>query len=504
MITVYYDVTRLLHRSKFPTPTGIDRVDINYANYFFCSDEYEFIPVFHEKGVFFFVAEEFVVSLYAKWILNEETNINFEQLLIKYLRKVANTSDSPRCFDIGLTDKIKKQRKDVKAFYINTSHHGVGNREAYHAFRVLGNCRIVFYLHDIIPIDWPEYVKVGDDINHAKRVTAMAEMADFILVNSEYTKNRFLAFCDDNELRKPSVYVLFIGIEEKFLNFSTLKQETGVIGEVKTPYFVYVSTIEPRKNHLLLLHIWRQQFLLGNKKFPKLIIIGKRGWNNQNIIDILDRSSFVKESVIELSGLSDSQMVSIIKGARALLYPSFVEGWGMPIVECIAMGVPVVCSDIPAHRESGQGQVVYIDPVDGKEWLEWINKLATSDIERNDLIKKYANYKMPTWHGHFFELRKILISDRSIVVSARSINRREIIEKYSVLDKKIDAVTNVYKDDSELGFFARIMFNLLFKNTEPDRRGRLIRKFKTNPIAYLKDSKIKILRQIGNYIEQQE
>ncbi|EDU8978151.1 glycosyltransferase family 4 protein, partial [Salmonella enterica subsp. enterica] len=81
------------------------------------------------------------------------------------------------------------------------------------------------------------------------------------------------------------------------------------------------------------------------------MILGKRGWNVDGVVDFLERSPSIQPYIIELSGVSDKQLVDILKGAKAMLFPSFVEGWGMPLVEALALGLPVVCSDIPAFHE---------------------------------------------------------------------------------------------------------------------------------------------------------
>ncbi|EET2715203.1 glycosyltransferase family 4 protein, partial [Escherichia coli] len=270
-----------------------------------------------------------------------------------------------------------------KSYYINTSHHGVGHADAYYVFKTLGKLRIIFYLHDIIPIDYPEYVRIGDDKNHEKRVSAMANFSDAILVNSNYTKNRFLSFCDKKQYRHPPVHISYIGVEDSFVRLlqKSNTSETGI--KISKNYFVTVSTIEPRKNHLMLLQIWREMIEHKVENIPQLIILGKRGWNVDNVLDFLERSPSLKSYVIELSGVSDKQLVDILRNAKGMLFPSFVEGWGMPLVEALAMKIPVICSDIEAFRESGQMLAKYISPIDAKCWQNEIIKISNNSDYRN-------------------------------------------------------------------------------------------------------------------------
>jgi glycosyltransferase involved in cell wall biosynthesis len=84
---------------------------------------------------------------------------------------------------------------------------------------------------------------------------------------------------------------------------------------------------------------------------------------------MLDKCSLIKDFVIEIDGLSTPALRQILSGARALLMPSFAEGFGIPIIEALAVGTPVIASDLAAHREVGATSVTYLSPIDGIGWL---------------------------------------------------------------------------------------------------------------------------------------
>ena len=102
------------------------------------------------------------------------------------------------------------------------------------------------------------------------------------------------------------------------------------------PYFVYVSTIEARKNHLLLLNLWRRLGGEFGDRAPLLVLVGQRGWETENVVDMLERCPALRGLVIEHNTLPDAAMVPLLKGARAVLLPSFAEGFGFPVVEATA------------------------------------------------------------------------------------------------------------------------------------------------------------------------
>ncbi|EIH2840141.1 hypothetical protein CP666_004723, partial [Escherichia coli] len=197
MDVVYYDITRLLARHSAPTPTGIDRVDIRYANHYL-QQKVEQRFVYQKNATFYYLSKKksskLINLLYDKWITNNareqnehvlsniynttignKENTKIQSKKIQYIQKITPslTKGQFNAVDGYLMDILVKDR-DKKSYYINTSHHGVGHADAYYVFKTLGKLRIIFYLHDIIPIDYPEYVRIGDDKNHEKRVSAMA------------------------------------------------------------------------------------------------------------------------------------------------------------------------------------------------------------------------------------------------------------------------------------------------------------------------------------------
>ena len=163
------------------------------------------------------------------------------------------------------------------------------------------------------------------------------------------------------------------------------------------PAFVVLGTIEPRKNHLLLLNIWRQfaeELPPGN--IPQLHIVGRRGWENENIVDILDRAPFMGRHVFERGFLPDGDLRDLLTGARALLFPSFAEGFGFPLAEACQLGVPAICSDLPVYREFIDTGPIYLDPLDGPGW-----KNAIITLSKRAKHDKTTQRQLPAWRDHF-------------------------------------------------------------------------------------------------------
>ncbi len=94
-------------------------------------------------------------------------------------------------------------------------------------------------------------------------------------------------------------------------------------------------------------------------------------------------------------------MQALIAGARGMLLPSFAEGYGMPVAEALALGVPVVCSDLPALHEAGGDVPLFLDPLDGPAWQRTIDDLARDDSPlRHAQAARRAGWRAPTWSEH--------------------------------------------------------------------------------------------------------
>ncbi len=163
-----------------------------------------------------------------------------------------------------------------------------------------------------------------------------------------------------------------------------------------------LGTIEPRKNHWFMLHLWRQLTEKSGTATPKLVVIGRRGWECENVVDMLDRCNSLRHTVVEENNCSDEKLDQWLQHARALLFPSFVEGYGMPLAEALAARVPVIASDLPVFREIAADIPDYLDPLDGPGWISHIESYSRDDsADRNAQLDRIQRFREPTWAEHF-------------------------------------------------------------------------------------------------------
>jgi len=318
--------------------------------------------------------------------------------------------DSERCFDLllgarpGGAPAILRSWVNAMArgwwrngvdghLLFNTGHVGL-EQPWYAAGLRKSGARLVCVVHDLIPITHPEYCRPGRRERHIERMRNVARFASGVIVNSHHTMRTLETFCRKSGLQLPRTVVAPLG--------TNLPAQAPDRASEKEPYFVMLGNIEPRKNHWMLLQLWRRLVDQRGAAAPRLVVIGQRAWECENVVDLLDRCEQLNCFVVEHAGCGDDELVNTLRHARALLYPSFAEGFGLPIAEALSLGVPVIASDLCVFREFAGDVPDYADPLDGRHWLELIEEYMRPDSAlRAAQIARMPAFIAPTWAQHF-------------------------------------------------------------------------------------------------------
>jgi glycosyltransferase involved in cell wall biosynthesis len=264
-------------------------------------------------------------------------------------------------------------------------------------------CRAVVFIHDLIPLQFPEYAHPREKALHGRRLDYTLRHSSGIIVNSSCTKSAVLAHAQAAGLAVPPILVAPLGHD------LPERSGMGLPKEVRGPYFVVLGTIEPRKNHLLLLTLWRELVKRHGAATPQLVIVGRRGWECEQVVDLLERCSAIQPYLVEINDASDEAVVALLAGAQALLMPSYAEGFGMPVQEALALGTPVISSPLPAILEFGEDIPDYAEPHDGVRWLELIEDYARPDSPRRAAqLERLPAFQHTTWQEHFQRVEAFL------------------------------------------------------------------------------------------------
>ncbi|MBA2385421.1 MAG: glycosyltransferase family 4 protein [Actinobacteria bacterium] len=196
-------------------------------------------------------------------------------------------------------------------------------------------------VHDLVPLRFPDWVTPKTRAMHGAKYADTARTADLVFVNSQFTGRDVV-----ERLGVPAerVKVAHPGVKNVF-------RADGERSDLGRPYVLTVATLEPRKNLSTLVEAHR---LLGDDVL--LAVAGGTGWGDQPELRL--------PNVVRLGFVSDEELARLYRGAAAVVYPSRFEGFGIPIIEAMACGVPVVASSHESMDEAAGAAAVRADPED--------------------------------------------------------------------------------------------------------------------------------------------
>ena len=403
---ILFDLSRLVSRAGRETPTGIDRVELAYAEHLVAGRRtplsFAMITPLGGFGILpEVVAKEYLQVLAGAWREAGSSQPN------RQAKRLAQTLRAAALWRGERALRRQDRSHTGAVVYMLVSHHHLERRRAIARLKRQVGARFVCLIHDVIPIEFPEYALPGQNEKHRKRIETAAALADAVIVNSTVTRKGFAPYLA-RAGRAPPVVVAPFGVDLP----AALPAGPP---PVKPPYFVCVGTIEARKNHLLLLNLWRQLVDELGDAAPRLVLIGQRGWETENAIDMLERCPALRGVVFECANVPDDEAARLVKGAQALLLPSFAEGFGFPMVEALALGVPVLCSDLAALRENGGDVPEYLDPLDGPGWRgALIDYALPASPRRAAQLRRLSGWRAPSWHDHFAAVEALIAEAQPI------------------------------------------------------------------------------------------
>jgi len=264
-------------------------------------------------------------------------------------------------------------------------HHGAIH--AYNLKRATG-VRVVEFCHDTIPIDLPEYSGSAKQ-PFAEYFTCLAHTADLIAANSDSSRNNLHAFYQRvGILQEPTLRTVRLASPKVHLAAESQvlrDDEREILEQVsrRKGHVLYVSTFEIRKNHRLLLHLWKEFYVQRGNDCPVLVLVGMFGWGVSDLWAEMQASDvFAAGKIVILHHVSDALLASLYSSCLFTVFPSFYEGWGLAANESLAYGKLVITSDAPALSEATQGLGPAIHPLDYPRWRETIAYYIDDDNAR--------------------------------------------------------------------------------------------------------------------------
>jgi len=266
--------------------------------------------------------------------------------------------------------------------------------------------KAVLYVYDMAYKVYPETIEPQALKRLNRDLEKSCKRADHIITISEFSKSEIIKYLD---IPKDKVSVIPCAVDHDIYNQVVDKEEESKIKEkynIGVKYFFYLGTMEPRKNIERLIDAYAL-LLRGNKEVPYLVISGKNGWNYDNIYKrVMDYG--LADQVIFTGYIEPKESVLLLKGAFALIFPSLYEGFGMPVLEAMACGIPVVTSNVTSLPEVVQEAGNLVDPFSVEEISNAMNSLLLNPYKAKELKERgIKRAKEFTWEKSIELLRKV-------------------------------------------------------------------------------------------------
>jgi glycosyltransferase involved in cell wall biosynthesis len=258
------------------------------------------------------------------------------------------------------------------------------------------------FVHDVLPMEFPSFFEPHHATHFGRWLQEAISVTDIVLTNSKYSQARLIDLTAKSGWRLPPIKVLEPG--SGFIE--SLPARGQAMASLPKRYVLFVSTVEVRKNHQLLVKVWeRLMERHGADYVPTLVFVGMLGWSNEELLSELAASDFLNGKIVMLRGLSDAELHEAYRNCLFTVFPSFCEGWGLPIAESLEHGKLCIASNRTSIPEVGGHLADYFDPADEED--------ALAKIERPLLDPAYlaareaqvrAKYRRRTWNECVHEL----------------------------------------------------------------------------------------------------
>lgn len=406
-MSVWIDLTDLLHWTG--NLTGIQRIQFNISKLyqesggdvrFFAHDEHsrsfrevEFRP--REMVKLGIVREKKTKRSVYRAVLRRVHLLNIE---IKIREKIKQGSNR---VERALHKKVRAPFSEGDCVLVMGSiwlGHFIDDLEVAKRER---NFKLVHFAFDMIPSKYPGFVVPWLPKVFTKYHKKAFGISDGILSISESTASDVRDFMKTNKIAStPPIEVVRIG--ESIDDYQEKR-----VANLKPGYILSVSTIEARKNHTALFYVVKEAHRRGIK-LPKIVIVGRKGWHTGDLLYMIERDPVAKNAIKIINGVDDARLTWLYKNALFTIFPSFYEGWGMPIAESLAYGKVCIASNTASMPEIARGLIDYFSPYDTGEVLELILKYLDDDSLKKKETQIKNEYSPTSWEAMFSDVNRFI------------------------------------------------------------------------------------------------
>jgi alpha-1,2-rhamnosyltransferase len=329
-------------------------------------------------------------------------NYIVDLLLIKPLRYIILQSTRPATQS---TKNITTQQEDILLLLDSTWHLDI-----WHTVQSVRQreTRVVAVIYDLIPITHSHFCDDSLVALFKKWFYNSSNYVDKYIAISNSVQKDLTSFFSEKfptkvEQKEFDHFLLGSDFHHQETNSSYTNPSFKNIFKKDT--YILVSTIEPRKNHIYLLDVFDK---LWDRGFDiNLLFIGRVGWKVESLMRRIKNHQRVDENLFYLCDLDDLDLNYAYENSKMLLFPSIVEGFGLPIVEALMHKLPVLASDTPIHREVGGDKIGYFDIESIDSLVEQIIKIEQDGIPKE--LQVDTDYRQRDWYSSSQDLLQKVI-----------------------------------------------------------------------------------------------
>lgn len=261
--------------------------------------------------------------------------------------------------------------------------------------------KVITTIHDLTFLRYPETMSKQNLRRITQDIGYSIERSNHVIVVSEFTKKEVIQLLGVSPERISVVYNA-PSISKEIIEWD----KVGTKFKIKKPYLLYVGTIEPRKNIIRIIQAYEQ---LKNEVgiSHQLILAGGMGWNTEEIHKIIDKSLY-KEEIVLTGYISGVEKNTLYSNATAFIFPSLYEGFGIPPLEAMHFGCPVVCTNAASLPEVVGNSAELVNPLDKVSIAQGVWNVLFQDGRANELKERgYGRIKNFSWEISSQQLKKI-------------------------------------------------------------------------------------------------
>jgi glycosyltransferase involved in cell wall biosynthesis len=284
-------------------------------------------------------------------------------------------------------------------------------------FRYLRNqaskgVKVKVLIYDLIPVLHPEFSPKSFNRLYGKKLLALSQFAHSYFAISKCTANDLHQYLLSSD-KRTKASIVTIPLAQEFPEWTALAVvKTNIHRQIEAfsqgAFVLCVGTVEQRKNPLALLAVWQRLVKEHGAAIPKLVFAGKSGWHIDGFKSIMTKTNCLDGQVVHIEDANDVELNLMLQNCLFTTYPSFYEGWGLPIGEALWFGKTCVTSSRSSMPEAGGDMCLYADPNDIEAIYQAINSLIFRPELRVNMEVRIAKTKLRTWTDVASDLAQVL------------------------------------------------------------------------------------------------